>query len=449
MGRFFSIGLVFFALFLFCSSAFAAKISSKEFLSSDFSKTFQNKKYKKALKESDALLKKYPQDPLLLRYRALTLEKLKQPQKAIRLYQTILAAHPDDIPARLFLGLAYVKQDEHKKAAKELRFVSQHAHSKEYRHWAEAQLNRLRQDARLATKPIKKKPYVLGAAGVAYDSNPLLIPDNANLVSKGKVDAARFLIELSAGYPLWLTKNFRADILYIGEEYLYSGSASDVDFASQGVAFDAKRRTFLGKRSVLLEGRYDFRANLLRSELFSVVNRFFASADISFWPKTQTHFYGRFGILNYELDGTNPDRSSRDGVRGGMGVTQYFYTASYKTFLFIKGEGNFNQTRGDNFDRRGALARVGIHTPFLLFKKSDFDVSGGLDWGIYPDFLSLSSLDTNSRYDKYWDVYAGVTRHWKPNFATRLFYRFIDSQNENAFFDHTQHIAGGKIIFAF
>ena len=438
----------FIALFI-SSASLAAPITSKEFLSSDFTRFFKNKEYEKALKASDELLKKHPHDALILRYRALTLERLKRSNKAIQLYQEILAAHPNDIPARLFLGLAYLKKHEYAKAEKRLRFVAQHASSEEYRHWAQAQLNRLHRNVRTASKPVKKKPYVVGKTGIAYDSNPLLLPDNKNLLTESKKASALYLFELSAGYPLRLEKDFRLDVLYIGNEYFHSHGAQDVDFTSQGFAFDAKKRTFVGNRPFLLGGRYDFRANFLRSDLFSIVNRFFVSADTSFWPKTQTHFYGRFGILNYGSDGANPDRTSRDGVREAIGVTQYFYTRDLQSFFFIKGEGNFNQTRGENFNRDGALASVGIHTPLYFCKKTDLDVSTGFDWGTYPDFVSLSSLDTRERHDKRWDIYTGVTHHWKPNLATRVFYRFINSENDNDLFDRTRHIAGMEAIFSF
>ncbi len=436
---------------LFCifwvSNLSAAGIGSKEFLSSHFIKSFRKKEYKKALQESDLLLKEHPRDPLILRYRALTLEKLHAPRKAIRLYQEILAAHPNDIPARLFLGLAYAKQNEYEKGARQLRLVSQHASSKKYRHWAQAQLSRLRKNMH-AEAEIKKKVYVLGVVGAAYDSNPLLVPNNVGLRSQNKVAAALFPIELNVGYPLWLKRNFRTDIIYVGEEYFYTKGATQEDFISQGLAFDVKQRTFIGKRSVLWTGRYDFRINFLDNSFFSVVNRLFASADVSFWRKTQTHFYGRFGVLNYGSEGANPNRSSPQGVRGGFGMTQYFYSSSYKTFFFIKGEGNFNQTQGDNFNRRGALGRIGLHTPFVLLRKTDFDLSAGADWGVYPDFQSLSALDTNVREDRRWDIYTDITHHWRQNLATRLFYRFIDSQNDNAFFNRTRQVTGVKVIFS-
>ena len=440
---------IIFVLLFITSVVFASQIPSQEFLKTDFVKLFKNKEYAKALQESNALLKKYPHDALILRYRALTLEKLKQPKKAIKLYQEILAVHPNDIPARLFLGLAYVKRDENAKAEKELRYVAGHASSTEYRHWAQAQLNRLHKNERKATKPIRRKPYLVGKTGVFYDSNPLLLPDNKDLLIKSKEAAALYLFELTAGYPLKLEKDSRLDILYIGQQYSYSHGAEGVDFTSQGFAVDAKKRTFVGTRSFLLGSRYDFRGNFLRSDLFSIVSRFYLSADTSFWPKTQTHFYGRFGILNYGPDGANPDQTSRDGIREGLGATQYFYASNLKSFLFVKGEVNFNQARGDNFNRDGALARVGIHTPLYFCQKTDLDVSSGFDWGTYLDFVSLSTLDFTERHDKRWDVYAGLTHHWKPKLATRIFYRFINSQNDNDLYDRTRHIAGTEVVFSF
>ncbi len=441
--------VIFFSALFLSFSSFAAQITSKEFLATDFIKSFQKKEYDQALKESDALLKKYPHDALVLRYRALTLEKLNQYQKAIQQYQEILAAHPNDIPARLFLGLAYLKGNHFEKAGKELRYVAAHARSTEYRHWAQAQLNRLHRNVRNAPKPVKKKSYIIGKTGVFYDSNPLLLPDDKDFLAKSKRAAALYLFELTVGYPVKLEKNSRIDVLYIGQQYSHSHGAEDVDFTSQGFAVDTKKRTFLGARSFLLGSRYDFRANFLRSDLFSIVNRFFVSADTSFWPKTQTHFYGRFGVLNYGPDGSNPDQTSRDGIREAIGVTQYFYTQDLKSFFFIKGEGNFNQARGENFNRNGALARIGIHAPLSFCPKTDIDLSTGFDWGTYPDFISLSSLDTTDRHDKRWDVYSGLTHHWKPGLATRVFYRFINSQNDNDLFDRTRHIAGMEVIFSF
>ena len=423
-------------------------ISSETFLSSDFVKFFKNKDYPKALSAIDALAAKYPDDPLILRYRGFTLEKLGRRKDAIDAYKQILSKDPDYIPARIFLSRAYIGEGKREEAAKELRKVIQISDSLEYRNWAQAELNRLRLGVKKAARRVEKKPYLLGKAGIAYDSNPLLVPDNKDLVSTDKKAGARYSLDVDLGYPLALEKDFRLDTLYVGHQTWNDGATNAVDFTSQGFAVDAKKRKLLGGRAVIFGGRYDFRANFLRSNYFSMINRFLLSADTSFWKKTRTHFYTRLSALEYNKDGFDPSRSSRDGFRGGIGITQYFYSSDFKSFFFVKPEFNLDQTRGDNFIRRGALGRIGAHTPIRFLRDTDFDISVGYDWGEYPEFSSFSSLDTESRLDKRLDNYVAVTYHLKPNIAWRTFYRFIKSDNNNGFFDRQRHIAGMEMVFS-
>ena len=83
-------------------------ISGETFLSSDFVKFLRNKDYSKALSAIDALTAKYPDDPLVLRYRGFTLEKLGKRKDAIDAYRQILSKDPDYAPARIFLSRAYI-----------------------------------------------------------------------------------------------------------------------------------------------------------------------------------------------------------------------------------------------------------------------------------------------------------------------------------------------------
>ena len=423
-------------------------ISSETFLSSDFVKFFKNKEYPKALSAINALTAKYPNDPMVLRYRGFTLEKIGRRKDAIDAYKQILFKNPEYAPARIFLSRAYIGEGMREEASKELRKVLQTSVSLEYRNWAQAQLNRLRLGAKKAARRIEKKPYLLGKTGIAYDSNPLLVPDDKDLVSTKKKAGARYSLDVDLGYPVALGKDFRLDMLYIGQQRWHDRGVDTVDFTSQGFAVDAKKRKLFGERAVILGGRYDFRGNFLRSRYFSLINRFFLSADTSFWKKTRTHFYTRFSVLEYNRDGSDPSRSSRDGFRGGVGVTQYFYSSDFKSFFFVKPEFNFNQTRGDNFIRRGAIGRIGAHTPIRFLRDTGFDISVGYDWGEYPEFSSFSSLDSQGRLDRRLDTYVAITHNFRPDIAWRTFYRFINSENSNGFFDRKRHIAGMEMIFS-
>ena len=422
-------------------------ISAKEFLSSPFAKFFKARQYKKALKALKPLRRKYPNDPLIQRYRALTLERLGRTQEAIVIYRKLLLRNPRHGPTRTFLGRAYARQGKTEAAAQEFRSVLRDGKQEAYRIWSQAELKRLQLRVKKAQK---KRFYFVGKSGIAYDSNPRLFPNDKALSRPGQgKQGIDYLLEWTAGYALLKRPKERLDLVYIGQETLHNGGASDVNFSSQGFALSTKIRRFLGRRAVLFGGRYDFKANFLKTNLFSISNRFFLGADTSLLKRTRTHLYTRFNILNFGRDGSNPPQTSRDGFRMGVGITQYFYTPSLQRYFFVKEEFNFNETRGDNFERFGILSRVGIHTPVDFFKKLDFDISGGFDYGDYPDFSSLSTLDLEERGDKRWDIYTALTYHWTPRFATRSFYRFIKADNDNNFFNRDRHMAGVNIIFSF
>ena len=424
-------------------------ISSKEFISSDFGRYFKKGEFKEALDVLDGLLKKYPHDPLILRYHALTLDKLGNHDAAVDAYKQILFQNPNHVPTHLFLGLAYGRSEKFEEATREFNWVIKNSHSEEYRHWAQAQLVRLRQTRERLAKQVKKKLYLIGKVGAAYDTNPLLIPDNKHLTSTARTPGMDFPFDISIGYPWVLKRNFRFDTLYIGNQMFHDGAASQINFSSQGVALDAKKRIFFGHRAVLLGGRYDLKFNFLRSDLFSVINRFLISLDTSFWRQTRTHFYTRFSYSNYGPDGSNPSVTSRDGYREGLGLIQYFYTtAKFTTYFFLKQEVSFAQIRGDNFDRVGSLSRLGVHALLNFLGPVDSDNSIGFDYGTYPEFSSLSRLDLTERRDKRLDFYQALTYHWKPNFGTRQFYRFIKSDNDNGFFDRKRHMVGLEVIFS-
>ena len=122
----------------------APRISTEEFLASPFAKAFQAQDYPRALNTLDALLKTYPDDPLILRYRARVLARLGRTKEAIALYHRLLSNDPHHAPTRIFLGQAYLQDGQPEAAAEQWRWVVRHSDSKPYRQWAQAQLHRLR-----------------------------------------------------------------------------------------------------------------------------------------------------------------------------------------------------------------------------------------------------------------------------------------------------------------
>ena len=427
----------------------ASRIATDEFLASPFAGFFRAKDYPSALNALDALLKTYPDDPLILRYRARVLAQLGRTTEAIALYRRLLSNDPRHAPTRIFLGQAYLQNGQPEAAVKQWRWVAQHGDSPPYRQWAQAQLNRLRVTGKRVKAP-EQRLYAVGLTGLKYDSNPLLKPNDKALAGQGNEQQGwKVPLDLTVGYPLVLKPATRVDMLYLSRQLFHDGGTDEVSTTMQGMALVGKRRVEVGRQAVILGGRYGARVNFLRSDLFSVINRFILSADTAFTPHTRTHLYHRFSFANFGPDGPNPPQTSRDGFRGGLGFTHYLYTDDFRRYLFVSQEINLDQTRGADFTRRGAASRVGIHTPVPGVLKTDVDLSTGFEWGRYPRFVSRSSLDTERRRDARFDLYAALTYHWNAHLATRALYRFINNDNRNDFFDRARHLAGVEVIVAY
>jgi len=430
------------------SSTNAELIGEDEFLRSPFGEFFRAGDYAKALDAIDALAAQYPQDPLIKRYRALTLDRLGRYDEALRIYRELLASHPDHLPTRFFLGQTYSHMGDANAATKEWRWVVEQSPAEEYRQWAEELLKRQQAAAADQTAP-RKRVYVFGDTGFEYDSNPLLKPNDKGVAAQGdEKQAERWSVNVGVGYPIVLQPDLRVDAISMTRQSLHTEGLTQVNFTGQEVGLAASKRVNVWNRDVIVGGRYDFLTGWLDGDLFSVTNRWLLSADARLTPRTRTYAYNRFSVANFGPDGSNPPQTSRDGFGYDLGATQYFYTADFRRYVFVSEEFNLSEAHGGNFTRRGMTSRLGFHTPVLLVAKTDLDVSGGFGLGTYPDFSPLSSLDPTRREDTNWDLYTGLTYSWTPQVATRAFYRYINANNRNDIFQYDRHIAGVQLLFS-
>ena len=424
----------------------AKRITPEAFLSSPFAAFFKAGNYPAALQALEALAKDYPDDPFILRYRAMVLDQLGRYDEAIALYQTLLAKNPNHVPTRVFLGQAYAHQGDKRAAAKEWQWVIQNSPVEEYRRLARDQLKWL--ELKRPGPAERKRFYLVGDVGVEYDSNPLLKPNDKALAVQGnEQQAERFSLNLGVGYRALSQPDARVDVMYTTRQSLHDRGLDEVNFTSQELAADARKRVSLWDRDVTLGTRYEFLAGFLDGDLFSISNRFLLSADARVTPHTRTDVYNRFTVSNFGPDGSNPPQTSRDGFYYDLGLTQYLYTEDFRRYVYVGQEFNVAQTRGANFTRRGASTRVGVHTPIPLVAQTDLDVSSRLLFGRYPRFTSLSSLAPERRRDTIWDLLVSLTHYWTPRLATRLLYRFINADNRNDVFQYDRHIGGVQLLF--
>lgn len=420
-------------------------ISAEEFSSSAFAELFQEGDYEAALFALEPLLERYPNDPLLLRYRAMTVDRLGRSSEAIAQFQKILEEDPHHVPTRFFLGQAYERAGRPEEAAQEWRWVVKNSPVAEYREWAEAAL--ARPGIPEVVPPVPKRWFLAGIAGWEWDSNVTLKPDDKALANVGDKNADRFSATLRLGYHLIRERDLGIDLLYTGRQSVHDDSLDDLNFTSQEGSIDVRKRGTFLNRDVTWGSRYDGMVGLLEGDLLSFTNRLTLSADTRLTPRTRTVLTKRFSWIDFGPDGSNPPQTSRDGFYGDFGITQYFYTTDFQRHLFLTQEYNDTRTRGGNFERRGTTSRVGIHTPLPWFNRVEADLATGFRWNRYPRFSSLSTLDTARRRDTIWDLYVGLTYPVNPKLSTRVFYRFVDAKNRNDFFEYDRHVTGVQLLF--
>lgn len=94
-------------------------ISTEAFVKSQAAQLFQSGKYPESIAALDGLLKQYPKDPLLIRYRAMALDQSGRSKEAIKIFEDQLLEYPNHVPTHYFLGQAYARDGQQEKASKE------------------------------------------------------------------------------------------------------------------------------------------------------------------------------------------------------------------------------------------------------------------------------------------------------------------------------------------
>ncbi len=427
-------------------------MDAEDFLRSPFGQLFRSGNYAGALKALESLQHQYPDDLLLTRYHAVTLDRLGRYQEALAVYQQLLSRDPNHVPSHFFLGQTYSHMGDTNAATKEWQWVVEQSPVEQYRQWAQERLDHMREEtvATAVATAVRRRPYLVGDAGLEYDSNPLLKPNDKGVAAQGnEKQAERFSVNATLGYPLWLKSDARVDLLYTTRQTLHTRDLDEVNFTGQELALAATKRGSLANHDVIWGARYDFLSGWLDGQLFSVTNQWLFSADTRLTPHTRTIAYHRFAVANYGPDGSNPPQTSRDGFNYDLGLTQYLYTDDFRRYLFLTQELNVADARGGNFTRRGTSTRLGVHTPVPVVPQTDFDLSGGFVFGTYPDFSPLSSLDVTRREDTNWDLYTSLTYYWTPHIGTRAFYRYVNANNRNDIFQYDRQIGGVQVVYSY
>jgi len=422
-------------------------IGAGVFIESSFAEHFLSGEYPQALEALETLAERYPDDPMILRYRAVVLDRLGQFEDALALYDELLTHQPNHVPTRFFRAQTYYRSGQKDRAVKEWNWVIEHSDAPQYRQWSQELLDQL--GVRAERPPERRRLYMFGNVGWEYDSNVILKSNDGGAAVGGDPNASRLTTNLGFGYRLLQEPDRRATLTYTTRQSLNDDSLNEFNFTAQEAALNAERRVDLWDRDVDLGFRYELDAGFLDGDLFSLSNRFRLSANSRLTPRTRTYVYNRFSVSDYGPDGRNPPQTSRDGFYYDAGLTQYFYTGDRRTYVYLGEEFELDETRGANFTRRSYTTRVGLHVPVPedLLPRTEFDTNVGLEVAQYPRFTSRSSRDRERRHNEDWTMYFALTHRIRPRLRARVFYRYINANNRNDIYQYDRHVAGTQLLF--
>lgn len=422
------------------------RISADAFLASDASDAFQRGEFQTALEALDRLLGQFPGDPLLRRYRAMTLDRLGRSEEAIAIFKDLLTEEPTHLPTRFFLGQAYERSGNREEAISTWQVIAREGEGTPYELWGREALDRV--GAAVETGPARIARWqVVGRYGWEYDTNVVLKPDDKSLATPLDQNAGRHTLDLTIRYRALAGRDLAVDLFYATRQTLHDDGLDDFNFHSEEIGALVRKRVQVGQRDVLFGMRYDLLLGFLDGNTFSTRNRWHFSADTRFTPRTRTVLFDRLTVSNFGPDGFDPSRTSRDGLDNDVGIVHYIYSSDFQRFLFFRQEIASQFSRGDNFDTFGTRTRIGLHTP-VWKDKLDFDASAGMSFRNFHNFSSISTRDESRRRDVVWDLYNSLTYHVTPRLGLRFFYRYIDGWNQNNFFDYRRHISGAQLIYS-
>jgi len=291
-------------------------------------RAFKAKQYDIALEEFKKLAAQNPKDVLILRYLAMTLDRLGRYDEAIKVYQQALALAPENPALHFHLGTTYYKGGWTDKAVESFRKVIQIAPDTLYGKIAKQYLEAITQQ-RLQLQPLAPpNPFGLYfQVGVQHDSNIPSAPTDTSLYEDER-KGYRIFEYLWGTYRLIRTPKWLGGIELSTYQAQYPDSAFDrLRFSLYSIGASLQHTTTLGRFPFIASLQYEYRSALLEGESYSKSHGVTAGTQIGFIPETMTQIYYKYTNDDFKDEGFDPAFSSRDSDSHAVGLSQVIYFA--------------------------------------------------------------------------------------------------------------------------
>ncbi len=428
------------SVYAFAAAPAATGISAHDFLASPGAQAFKAGDYAQALAGFESLSRSYPDEVLILRYLAISYERLGRYAEALGAYEQALRIDPENQALHYFRGIAYFKKPEVENAEASFRRCIALSPDSAYAGRAQQYLAVLEQQRARYERPGAPKPWEVHLqAGMQFDDNIPTGPDS----DPGDQDSFGFFQYLAAGYTAFQKGGWRAraEASTYQSQHLDEGlGAFNLSSFDAGLNIDYAGH-WLGK-SGLAGLRYDYRPVLLEGDRFSDSHHFTSSLDVETSDATTLRLFHRLSRDDFSADGFDPGIASRDALANAVGVTPHLFFNERQGYVWAGYEYQSNDAEGLNFDFHGHQASGGLSAALSGAFRADL----GADYARedYPHFQGPRDRRTDR-----WRLSAALSTRLANELALALAYHYTDEDSNYSVLEYTRHVATLALLYQF
>ncbi len=411
------------------------RMAPKDFMRSEPAQDFSSGRFEKALAGFETLQIRFPEDPLVQRFRGLALMKLGRKEDAYTVFEEGIKKYPDNIAMRYYLAESLIANGKMEEARHSLQSVIE-KDAGTYRAKAQQVIFYTLQ----GQAPPKPKPWTVYVSnGYEYDTNATYRADDPDERVPGDQNSGRYNSIFSGTYQFFQKGRHTATADAFYAQSLYDDfinlntytPGGGVSWLSGFPLFNRPAYFNLreGQSLTYLKDVVYLWSNTLSPSLIYMVSRMF---------KTTLGY--RWSYNDYTNDGTEPSYTNRDGNAHVASILNTHYLNDSRKLYYSFGyDFDYSDTKGVNYKKYAQTGRGTVHFPLFekveaeigyIFKESDFPKYGYSGPKRLDDVHTLTI--TLSRPIREWLILNGV-------------YIFEDARSKNNAYQYFKHVFGVKL----
>lgn len=411
------------------------RMAAKDFMRSEPARDFSSGKFEKALAGFEALQIRFPEEPLIQRFRGLALMKLGKKEEAFAAFDQGVKKFPDNIAMRYYLAESLVGLGKMEEARHSLQTVIE-KDAGTYRAKAEQMIFYTLQ----GQAPPKPKPWTVYISnGYEYDTNATYRADDPEERVPGDQNSGRYSSIFSGTYQFYQKgrhtvtgDGFYAQSLY--DDFINLNTYTPGGGVSLLSGFSLfNRPAYLnlreGQSLTYLKDVVYLWSNTLSPSFIYMVSRMF---------KTTLGY--RWSYNDYTNDGTAPSYTNRDGNAHTATILNTHYLNDTRKLYYSFGyDFDYANTKGVNYQKYGHALRGLVHAP--LFEKVEGELSYIFKESDYPKY----GYSGPKRLDDVHTLTITLSRPIRTWLILNGLYIFENARSKNNAYQYFKHVFGVKI----